>query len=126
MALWLSGCYKQRILQEEEGEAFVVSLCLCKQSQGLLGGKVGRRELNFISLGICHGKTAIMDADGLCGRANKKDSFVFHLQKRILLVTEGPAPRDGLWPCSKVCHPPCKLTGLCWPMKAFQYLLREL
>lgn len=31
-----------------------------------------------------------------------KDFLVFHLQKETLLITEGPAPRDGLWPCSPV------------------------
>lgn len=27
---------------------------------------------------------------------NKKDPFVFQLQKKTLFITEGPAPRDGL------------------------------
>lgn len=33
---------------------------------------------------------------------NKKNSFMFHLQKNTLFITEGPALRDRLWPCSSV------------------------
>lgn len=56
---------------------------------------------------------------------NKKDSFVFHLQKKILFITEEQHPEMACGLVA-VCHPPCKLMLLCWPTKDFQYLLREL
>lgn len=65
----LSYHYKWRIWQEEEGKAFVASLWLGKQSWGFFGGRVGRRELNVISLGICHWKIVIMYLDAWCGRS---------------------------------------------------------
>lgn len=124
----LSCHYKWRIWQEEEGKAFVASLWLGKQSWGFFGGRVERRELNFISLGICHWKIVIMYLDAWCEGhwVSGKDSFVLHLQKTMSFITQGLAPRDGSRHCSTMCHPPCVLAVLCWCMEAFQYLLREL
>lgn len=104
----LSYHYRWKIWQEEEGKAFVASLCFSKQSRGLLGGRVGRRELNFISLGMCHGKVMVMRLDALCGRSlGKWDGFLCVTSaENYVVITQGLVPGDRSWHCRDVCHLP--------------------